>query len=105
MPQDEPILGFLSFLPAEGILDQLFVKPSAKEHGIGSRLLLQAMTKMPSGFWLRAAKENVFACSFYERRGMRLIRDEPCSGQEMRFCLKLQAFTPFPPESFKCACR
>ncbi len=42
--QDERVVGFLATKPTEGVLDQLFISPSAKGRGIGTALLKRAMT-------------------------------------------------------------
>ena len=75
--EDEQVIGFLATKPTEGVLDQLFVSPSAKGRGIGTALLKRAMTEMPDGFWLRTADANRAACAFYEAQGLRRDRMEP----------------------------
>jgi ribosomal protein S18 acetylase RimI-like enzyme len=75
--EDEQVVGFLATKPTEGVLDQLFISPSAKNRGIGTALLKRAMTEMPDGFWLRTADANRAACAFYEARGLRRDRMEP----------------------------
>ncbi len=75
--EDEQVVGFLATKPTEGVLDQLFINPSAKGRGIGTALLKRAMTEMPDGFWLRTADANRRACAFYEAQGLRRDRLEP----------------------------
>lgn len=53
--------------PTEGVLDQLFIRPSAKGREIGTALLKRAMTEMPDRFWLRTADANGAACAFRDR--------------------------------------
>jgi len=75
--EDEQVVGFLATKPTKGVLDQLFINPSAKGRGIGTALLKRAMTEMPGGFWLRTADANRPACAFYEVHGLRRDRIEP----------------------------
>ena len=57
-------------------LDQLFVDPVHKGHGIGTLLLNHAKSKMPGGMWLRTAKSNTPAIKFYQRHGFTHERDD-----------------------------
>ncbi|WP_162561256.1 GNAT family N-acetyltransferase [Methylobacterium terrae] len=69
------IVGLLALKIADGVLDQLFVLPSAQRKGVGSLLLKQAMDAMPAGFTLRTASMNTGARSFYERMGLTLVSE------------------------------
>jgi len=75
--EDGAVVGFMATQPALGVLDQLFIAPSAQGKGLGAEMLRLAQDEMPGGFWLRAAQENVHACRFYEREGLRLDRLAP----------------------------
>jgi ribosomal protein S18 acetylase RimI-like enzyme len=66
----EPV-GFLALKPASSCLDQLFVAPQAQGRGVGRMLLDFAKDRLPNGLWLRTAADNVRACRFYERNGLR----------------------------------
>src|SRR5229473_3542152 len=65
------LVGFLALKPNTGCLDQLFVLPEAKGSGIGRALLDFAKDRLPNGLWLRTAADNLRACRFYERNGLR----------------------------------
>lgn len=67
------IVAMLAVKPAEAVLDQLFVLPSAVRQGIGRALLETAKREMPEGFTLRAAAANARARRFYEREGLQLL--------------------------------
>ena len=65
------IVGFLALKPDTGCLDQLFVLPEAQGGGIGRALLGFAKERLPKGLWLTTAADNLRACRFYERNGLR----------------------------------
>ena len=65
------LVGFLALKPDTGCLDQLFVLPEAQGSGIGRALLDFAKERLPNGLWLRTAADNLRACRFYERNGLR----------------------------------
>ena len=69
--EDGRLVGFLALKPASGCLDQLFVAPAAQDKGVGRMLLDFAKERLPDGLWLHAAAENIRACRFYERNGLR----------------------------------
>ncbi|MEI9984638.1 MAG: GNAT family N-acetyltransferase [Aliidongia sp.] len=69
------IVAFLSLVPADSVLRELFVLPSMQRRGIGSLLLGQAMRALPEGFTLGAAAANLGACRFYEASGLELVED------------------------------
>ncbi len=82
---DEDLAGFLAITPADGVLNQMFVRPAAKGAGVGTELLALAQRDMPDGFWLWTAEANRAARAFYGRRGLRLdrLRLHPRSGLPM----------------------
>lgn len=71
------VVGFLATLPKEDTLDQLFVAPDAQRRGIGAALLAQAKRQLPRGFTLRTPVTNLGGHRFYERHGLRVLRDAP----------------------------
>ena len=71
------IAAMLALRLRDGYLDQLFVDPAHQGRGIG-KMLLQFTRKMsPDEIWLRCAKQNRKAWSWYEREGFRLEKEEP----------------------------
>jgi GNAT superfamily N-acetyltransferase len=68
---EDRLVGFLALKPDTGWLDQLFVLPEAQGSGIGRALLDFAKERLPNGLWLRTAADNLRACRFYERNGLR----------------------------------
>lgn len=81
------LVGMLALRPLDRVLDQIFVLPSEKCTGVGTRLLDEAKRAMPRGFTLRMALANHSAGRFYERRGMNFLRDgiHPISGAQVRY--------------------
>ena len=71
------LTGFLALRLADKVLDQLFVAPRWKRHGVGTLLLERAVALVPGSFSLRTAAAHVEARSFYEQRGMTLAGAEP----------------------------
>jgi GNAT superfamily N-acetyltransferase len=69
--EEDRLVGFLALKPDTGCLDQLFVLPEAQGSGVGRALLDFAKERLPNGLWLRTAAENLRACRFYERNGLR----------------------------------
>ena len=69
--EDGKPVGFLALKPASACLDQLFVAPEAQGRRIGRALLDFAKDRLPNGLWLRTATDNLRACRFYERNGLR----------------------------------
>ncbi|RYF89466.1 MAG: GNAT family N-acetyltransferase [Caulobacteraceae bacterium] len=67
--EDEALAGFMALRPHDACLDQLFMSPTAKGQGIGSRLIDLAKQRLPGGMWLRTAEANHAARAFYEKRG------------------------------------
>jgi GNAT superfamily N-acetyltransferase len=68
--EENRLAGFLALKVPETCLDQIFIAPDAKGAGRGTRLLDFAKSRMPGGFWLRAAADNTVARRFYEKHGM-----------------------------------
>jgi GNAT superfamily N-acetyltransferase len=63
-------------------LGHLYVHPDYHGRGIGSALLDKTKELRPEGFTLWTFPQNVQACGFYERRGLRAIRRGDGSGNE-----------------------
>jgi ribosomal protein S18 acetylase RimI-like enzyme len=74
--RDDRILGFLAIKPAEAVLAELFLRPEAIGMGIGRVLLAHAKKAMPAGFTLLTRSANARARRFYERAGLRFLRDD-----------------------------
>jgi len=55
---DDHIVGLLATIPAQRILDQLFVAPDAQRKGIGAALLDEAKQQLTTGFTLRTPLTN-----------------------------------------------
>lgn len=70
-PDDQP-LAFAAF--SHGMLDHLYVHPTAQGGGLGSALLDTVKQAHPEGFDLFVFQRNHRARRFYERRGFRPIR-------------------------------
>jgi GNAT superfamily N-acetyltransferase len=62
------VVGFLVLSP-EGFVSALYLRPSARGQGVGSRLIEAAKQRRPDGLSLWAFKVNVAARRFYEARG------------------------------------
>ena len=67
--QDDVLSGFMALRPHDNCLDQLFMAPTAKGQGLGSKLMDLAKQRLPDGMWLRTAEANHTARAFYEKRG------------------------------------
>ena len=72
---DGRIAGLLATIPNDHVLDQLFVTPEAQCKGIGSALLNEAKRQLPEGFTLHTPVTNIAGQRFYERHGLRVLRD------------------------------
>lgn len=70
------VVGMLALKLAEGVLDQLFVRPEGQRKGVGRRLLSEAKRQMPAGFILRMATANARAGRFYRANGLSLLRSD-----------------------------
>lgn len=65
----------LGFLALEGsYVDRLFVHPDAQRRGVGRALLEKAKQLRPDGLELDTHQQNVSACAFYEKHGLRPVR-------------------------------
>ena len=71
------VAGLLAIIVSEGVLRQLFIDEALRSRGIGKALLDFAKQRMLDGFWLRTHSLNVRGHRFYEREGLRHLRDEP----------------------------
>lgn len=74
--QNSAIVGFAAVKPNDAILDQLFVRPGHIGSGLGRALLKCCQEQMPAGFTLHTASSNEKARQFYERAGMRILRQD-----------------------------
>lgn len=83
---DDHIVGLLATFPAQCILDQLFVAPNARRQGIGAALLNEAKEQLATGFTLRTPVTNAAGHRFYERHGLRVVKDtvHPITGAPVR---------------------
>ena len=73
-------VGFVAL--TESMLEHLYVQPRSWGHGSGSRLLEHAKQQRPDGFTLWVFQRNERARSFYERRGLVLVRTTDGDGNE-----------------------
>jgi ribosomal protein S18 acetylase RimI-like enzyme len=89
--QGEPV-GFLAL--REELLEHFYVHSDAQHRGGGSALLDQAKRLRPEGFALCVFQRNTNARSFYETRGLRLIRLGDGSGNEEREPDALYSWSP-----------
>lgn len=74
--QNGTIAGFAAIKPYDAILDQLFVKPGLIGSGLGRALLKDCQAQMPDGFTLHTASSNENARRFYEKAGMKVLRQD-----------------------------
>jgi GNAT superfamily N-acetyltransferase len=65
-------------------LEQLYVHPDAQGRGVGGALLDRAKERRPGGFSLWVFQQNEGARRFYERHGLRLVRETDGAGNEER---------------------
>lgn len=79
---DGRVVGFLALALAEDRLDQLFIRPEAQGHGVGTDLFEVAAARLSTSFWLSTQIGNQRARAFYEDRGMVLDRIEGAAGEE-----------------------
>lgn len=81
------ILGFVATIAAASTLNELFVRPEFLGLGIGHVLLAQAKAEMPDGFTLFTATANARARHFYEKAGLKNLRDDahPRSGNPVTY--------------------
>jgi putative acetyltransferase len=71
-PDGRP-LGFATFDPVTGWLDQIVVAPGVFGTGIGAALLARVKAQCPGGISLDVNQDNPRALRFYEREGFRRI--------------------------------
>ena len=70
------IAAMLALRLRDGYLDQLFVDPEYHGRGIGKMLLQFSRKVLGDEIWLRCAKPNQKAWSWYEREGFVLEKEE-----------------------------
>jgi putative acetyltransferase len=63
------IAGFLTWLPENGLIEQLAAHPARFGAGIGSALLAAVKQQRPAGLHLLVNQENPRAVAFYQREG------------------------------------
>jgi ribosomal protein S18 acetylase RimI-like enzyme len=71
------IVGFVALRPAERVLAELFLDPAGLGNGTGRLLLDHAKAAMPGGFTLFTTSANLRARHFYEREGLKRLRETP----------------------------
>ena len=69
LKDDGALLGFATFDPASGCLDQIAVASTAFGTGVGLRLLQAVKAACPKGVHLDVNTDNHRAISFYRREG------------------------------------
>jgi ribosomal protein S18 acetylase RimI-like enzyme len=89
--------GFLAM--QADMVEHLYVRPDLLRRGIGSALLQRAKERLPSGFGLWVFQQNVPARRFYERHGLRLVRETDGSRNEERTPDALYEWRPTDPGS------
>ena len=72
--QNGTIVGFAAIKLNDAILDQLFVRPGLIGGGLGRALFKDCQEQMPDGFTLHTASSNENARRFYEKAGMKVLR-------------------------------
>jgi GNAT superfamily N-acetyltransferase len=84
---DQRVVGLLAMKPNDSVLDQIFVTPTEQRKGIGGVLVNVAKQAMPNGFTLRMDASNEKARRFYEKHGLRLLREgiHPRTGIPVHF--------------------
>ena len=97
--EDGEIRGFLAL---EGdLVDRLYVAPGAQRRGVGAALLDRAKTLRPDGFDLYTHQQNVSACAFYEKHGLRAARygtsPPPESSPDVRYRWRPESTAPGGP--------
>lgn len=70
---DTAVAGFLTWFPANGLIEQLAVHPTQFGHGIGSALLDAVKQRRPAGLHLLVNQENPHAVRFYRRAGFTVL--------------------------------
>jgi GNAT superfamily N-acetyltransferase len=65
-------------------LEHIYVYPDVQGRGIGGALLDLAKRRRPGGFGLWVFQQNTGARRFYERHGLRLVRETDGSGNDER---------------------
>jgi putative acetyltransferase len=65
--------GFITWFPADGLVEQLAVHPAAFGGGQAHALLAAAQAARPQGLHLLVNEENPRAIAFYRREGFRVV--------------------------------
>ena len=66
------VVGFEAL--GDGVLEHLYLHPAAQGQGHGTRLLVEAKERRPTGLRLWVFQRNEGARRFYERHGFRCLR-------------------------------
>lgn len=74
--QNGTVCGFAAIMPADAVLDQLFMKPGFIGSGFGWALFENCIERMPAGFTLHTASSNENGRRFYEKAGMQILRHD-----------------------------
>ena len=69
------VIAFAALKVRNGLLSQLFVSPSWKRQGIGTKLMDWVATQCPFGFSLKTAADNLESRAFYQKCGLVEIGD------------------------------
>jgi len=80
--EDGAVLGLAAIHGDE--LSHLYVAPEHQGGGIGTELMERVKRERPDGFTLWVFQQNVGARRFYERHGLRLVRETDGSGNDER---------------------
>lgn len=70
-PRGQPT-GFMTWFPADGLIEQLAVHPARFGTGPAAALLAAARAARPAGLHLLVNEENPRALAFYRREGFRV---------------------------------
>lgn len=84
--QGDLLAGFFVLDAARPYLAQLCVLPSRQGQGLGAALLQAVDQRLPHGWSLHVAEDNLGACRFYVRHGLRAgaLSVHPVSGRLRR---------------------
>jgi len=80
--EDGAVLGLAAIHGDE--LSHLYVAPEHQGSGIGTELMERVKRERPAGFTLWVFQQNEGARRFYERHGLRLVRETDGSGNDER---------------------
>jgi len=88
--RDGCVIGFAAL--DGNMLTQLYVAPPFFGQGTGTRLLAEAMSRVPEGLDLWVFEPNEGAIRLYERHGFRTVKKTDGSGNEERVPDRLMAW-------------